>query len=341
MKIDLRNCDCMELMATLEDKSQHLIIVDPPYFEVKGKFDFIWSSFEDYLKDVEKWAIEIKRVMADNGTLFWWGNDRKIAYSQIILDKHFNLENSLIWEKCDSMQYQYYSPEMARRFNTHNERILCYSNGTEPEEWDKTGLERVMEEHINPKSPIAKYLRDEFKRAKVTNKEIAKLFPSKTGGLTGCVSNWLNGQNVITEEQYLTIREHLNGEYLRKEYEYLRKEYEELRKEYEELRKEYEELRRPFNNYMKLTDVLKFSQQAHITGRWKHPTMKPPKLCASLIRTCSRKGMNMLVPFGGSGSECIEGFHAGLNVVSSELDKEYYEMAQQRITEETAQLSFM
>ena len=65
--IDLRNCDCMELMATLEDKSQHLIIVDPPYFEVKGKFDFVWESFDDYLKDVEKWAVEIKRVMADNG----------------------------------------------------------------------------------------------------------------------------------------------------------------------------------------------------------------------------------------------------------------------------------
>ena len=114
-----------------------------------------------------------------------------------------------------------------------------------------------------------------------------------------------------------------------------------VRKEYEELRKEYEELRRPFNNYMKLTDVLKFSQQAHITGKWKHPTMKPPQLCSALIRTCSRKGMNMLVPFGGSGSECIEGFHAGLNVVSSELDKDYFEMAQQRIKEETAQLSFI
>jgi len=337
--IDLRNCCCMELMATLEDKSQHLIIVDPPYFEVKGKFDFIWESFDDYLKDVEKWAVEIKRIMADNGTLFWWGNDRRIAYSQMVLDKYFNLENSMIWEKCDSMQYQYYSPDLARRMNTHNERILMYSNGTEPEEWDKTGLERVMEEHIQPKSPMAKYLRDEFKRAGVTNKEISKLFPSKTGGLTGCVSNWLNGQNVITEEQYLKVRDYLNGEYLRKEYEYLRKEYEELRKEYEELRKEYEELRRPFNNYMKLTDVLKFSQQAHITGKWNHPTMKPPKLCSALIRTCSRKGMNMLVPFAGSGSECIEGYHWGLNVTASELDKEYYELAQQRIKEETAQLS--
>ena len=41
----------MDLMKTLKDKSQHLIIVDPPYFQVKGKFDFVWYSFESYLKD--------------------------------------------------------------------------------------------------------------------------------------------------------------------------------------------------------------------------------------------------------------------------------------------------
>ena len=45
----------------LPDKSVHLIIADPPYFETKGDFDFIWETFEGYLKDVEKWAIECKR----------------------------------------------------------------------------------------------------------------------------------------------------------------------------------------------------------------------------------------------------------------------------------------
>ena len=56
----------------LPDKSVHLIIADPPYFEVKGSFDFIWKSFDDYLSDVEQWAIEYKRVLADNGTLYWY-----------------------------------------------------------------------------------------------------------------------------------------------------------------------------------------------------------------------------------------------------------------------------
>ena len=63
-----------------------------------------------------------------------------------------------------------------------------------------------MEEKIKPRHPFALYMTKEFKKAGVKNKEVAKLFPSKTGGLTGCVSNWLNGENTPTEEQYLKIR---------------------------------------------------------------------------------------------------------------------------------------
>ena len=115
------------------------------------------------------------------------------------------------------------------------------------------------------------------------------------------------------------------------------KPYEELRKEYEELRKEYEELRRPFNNEMKLTDVLKFSQEAHETGKHNHPTQKSPKLCRALIRTCSRKGMNLFVPFMGSGTECVEGVNLGLNVTACELDDDYYKAACERVEIQTMQ----
>lgn len=323
--LDLRNCDCMDLLYDLPEKSQHLIIVDPPYFEVKGGFDFIWPSFDAYLSDVRRWATGVKRAMADNGTLLWWGHAKKIAYTQIILDEFFSLESSLVWRKKDSMQYQYYSADLSRTFNSHNERLLMYSNDHEPTEWAMTGTERIIEEHIKPRHPFALYLRDEFKAANISNKVISALFPSRTGGLTGCVSNWLNGDNVPTPEQYETIRRFLGVGY--------------LRKEYEELRKEYEELRRPFNNSMKLEDVLEFSQEAHLTGRWDHPTQKPPTLCRALIQTCSKRGQNLLVPFAGSFVEVVEGVNLGLNVTASELDPSYYARGLERVTEQTAQTS--
>ena len=139
------------LNNTLPDKCANLIIADPPYFEVKGDFDFVWDSFDDYLKDVEKWAIECKRILADNGTLFWWGDKSKIAYSQIIFDKYFKLENSLVWRKKDSMQYQYYSPDLARTFNTHNERILMYSNDVDLIDKGREASERL---YVFEKSPV-------------------------------------------------------------------------------------------------------------------------------------------------------------------------------------------
>src|SRR5690606_29157898 len=274
---------------TLPDKCANLIIADPPYFEVKGDFDFVWNSFEDYLKDVEKWAKECKRLLADNGTLFWYGHARNIAYSQVILDEHFELINNLVWEKTDCQTKK--GIEYFRMFAPITERILMYE-----QRGQKTGGELIFEQFIKPKNPFSKYLKIEFKNAKVTNKEISKLFPSRTGGLTGCVSNWLNGDNVITEEQYLKIREYLNNKYLLKPYE-------ELRKEYEELRKEYEELRRPFQNSEKLTDVLRFSQQANITGKYDHDTVKPETLTRALILTCSRENDLVVVPFAGSGTE--------------------------------------
>ena len=296
----------------LPDKSAQLIIADPPYFEVKGSFDFVWKSFEDYLIDVEKWAIECKRLLADNGTLFWYGNSKKIAYSQIILDKYFNLENSLIWRKKDSIQYQYYSPDLARTFNTHNERLLMYSN-----EVGMTGLEKIMEENIKPQHPFAKYLREEFKRANVSNREISKLFPSVTGGLTGCVSNWLNGENVITEEQYLKVRDFLNGEY--------------LRKEYEELRKEYEDLRRFFYNPNKYEEVLEFSQEGHKTGKYDHDTCKPETLTRALILTCSRPNDLVFIPFAGSGTEVAMAIKEGRNAIGFDIEEKYVEMGNKRI----------
>ncbi len=313
------------LTNNLPDKSVQLIIADPPYFEVKGAFDFVWKSFNDYLQDVEKWAIECKRLLADNGTLFWWGDKKKIAYSQIILDKYFNLENSIVWRKIDSMQYQYYSPDLARTFNTHNERLLMYSN-----EVDMTGLEMINEQ-LKPLNPFANYLKEEFKKANVSNKEIAKLFPSRTGGLTGCVSNWLNGDNVITEEQYLTIREYLNNEYLRKEYEDLRKEYEDLRKEYEDLRKEYEDQRRFFYNQNKYEEVMEFSQEGHKTKLYDHETKKPEGLTSALIVTCSRPNDLVVVPFAGSGTECAMAVKYDRKTIGFEITEKHAKMSNDRV----------
>ena len=308
------------LNNTLPDKCADLIIADPPYFKVKGDFDFIWKTFGDYLVDVEKWAVECKRLLKDNGTLFWYGDSKKIAYAQIIFDKHFNLLSNITCHIYDR-QTNKITVEDARSFINTSERILMYEK-----QGDKTGDEIIFEQFLKPKNPFSKYLKIEFKTSKVTNKEIAKLFPSRTGGLTGCVSNWLNGENVITEEQYLKVRDYLNNKYLLKPYQV-------LKAEYEVLKAEYEELRRPFNPIEQYKmDVLRVSQEVHITGKYDHDTVKPEKLTRILLNTCTKKGDTVIVPFAGSGTECAMTVKENCNFYAFEITKKHADMSNKRVS---------
>jgi site-specific DNA-methyltransferase (adenine-specific) len=307
------------LNNNLPDKCANLIIADPPYFEVKGAFDFVWKSFEDYLKDVEKWAIECKRILADNGTLFWYGHAKRIAYAQIIFDKHFNLINNLVWNKGSFMGLE--ESEGLRSFAPCTERILMYGSKAQ----DTTGLDYIKAEFVSPNNPISIYMKEEMKAHNITQREIAKLFPSVTGGLTGCVHNWLNGDGrAITKEHYEKIQ--LNFDYA------FKKTYEELRKEYEELRKEYEELRRQFENSFKLQEIITYGNEATKTGaKYDHDTCKPEKLTRALIITCSRKNDLVVIPFAGSGTEVAMSIKEGRKAIGYDIEKKYVDMSNKRI----------
>ena len=302
----------------LPDKSVQLIIADPPYYKVKGDFDFVWKTFDDYLQDVERWAIECKRVLADNGTLYWYGDAKNIAYAQIIFDKHFNLLNSLVWENTNDHKQQIRFNTDLRTFAPLTERLLIYE-----QRGQKTGGELIFEQFLKPKNPFSKYLKIEFKNAGFTNREVAQLFPSRTGGLTGCVSNWLNGDNVITEEQYNVIREHCNNKY--------------LQKPYEELKAEYEELRRPFNNERFYGDVIRIPN--YETGNHEHDTPKPEKLTRELILISSRPNDLILVPFAGSGTECAMAIKENRNFIGFEINEKHVNYGNKRTDNIKAQPS--
>jgi DNA modification methylase len=57
---------------------------------------------------------------------------------------------------------------------------------------------------------FGEWLRKWRKENNIPQKEIAKLFPSKTGGITGCVANWELGFNLPTIEQFNLIRDTFN-----------------------------------------------------------------------------------------------------------------------------------
>jgi len=297
---------------TLPDKCANLIIADPPYYKVKGEFDFIWKTFNDYLADVEKWAIECKRILADNGTLLWYGDAKNIAYAQVIFDKYFNLLNSIVWENTNDHKQQIRFNEDLRTFAPLTERILMYSNET----YNLTQCVFMIRDYIRAEIVKAK--------GKVVLKHVNQALGTATNGggvASACLSLDKAEPTMITKEMYQKLQRWCKP--------YLTKEYEELRKEYEELRKEYEELRRPFNNSLHLGDVIRLPN--YETSNYDHDTIKPEKLTRILINTCSKKGDLVVVPFAGSGTECAMSAKEKRNFVGFEISEKHANMSNHRV----------
>jgi transcriptional regulator with XRE-family HTH domain len=57
---------------------------------------------------------------------------------------------------------------------------------------------------------FGEWLRAWRKQNNISQKEVAALFPSKSGNLTGCVANWELGLNLPTAEQFTIICRHFN-----------------------------------------------------------------------------------------------------------------------------------
>ncbi len=303
---------------TLPDKCANLIIADPPYFEVKGAFDFVWKSFDDYLKDVEKWAVECKRLLADNGTLFWYGHAKKIAYSQIIFDKYFNLENNIAIEFNRQTKK---GVENFRCFAPVSERLLMYSNEMG---WDSSLS--LIHQYDNCFTKIKEYLYSETEALKMTWKEINRdllqtTFEGGGGRAYNMLSRTRTRWDFPDEENYKKLQ--TSGRF--------QKPYNELKCEYEKLRIEYESQMRCFNNYLKLYDVMSFDQEAHITGKYDHDTVKPETLTRALIMTCSRPNDFVVVPFAGSGTECAMAVKEGRKTIGFEITEKHAKMSNDRV----------
>ena len=84
-------------------------------------------------------------------------------------------------------------------------------------------------------------------------------------------------------------------------------------------------------------DVIKIPALAGGAGvkeRVDHPTQKPLAICEKLLRSCcqeSEKGF-VLVPFAGSGSECVMAKKLGLPFIGIEINPSYVELIKHRLS---------
>ena len=305
--------DCLEVLPGLEPVD--LVLTDPLYNVSKAKWDRK-EDYPDWLTDIFRHCEEISR---ENSTLWFF----HMVFSDLAeIDRLINIKTNyrhrqlIIIDKGIGSIAGRCNCKQLRTFPRATEYIQFYTFK------DYTGAEQLSEKY-HKINPMAKYLRNEFKRAGVSNGEIAKLFPSKTGGMTGCVSNWLLGCNFPLKDQYEKMRDYLSGEY--------------LRKEYEDLRKEYEDLRYPFNLPLGVTDVWSDISFA-IRNNTGHETPKPTTLVIRIILAATNKGAVVLDPFLGSGTTAIACERLNRKWIGIEIEEKYCEIAAKRIEQERKQL---
>ena len=340
--VTIYNADCREILPLLDPVD--LVLTDPPYFGVlDDSWDNAWCSDTEFLLWARNILMELTTLLADNGSLYWFCSPQMHGRIESEISTQMKVLSSIVWDKAGGRNGAGGSgvdvASLRTYWTANTERVVFAEKyGSDLTAMSLSGYESSC---IAAKGNIfGLYLKSEFARAKATSKEISKLFPSKTGGLTGCVSNWILGLNIPTKKQYETIKDYLNNkdnyDYLKKEYDYLKKEYEELKKEYEELKKEYEELRRPF--FLDATkqwgDIWRFD----IERNRLHPAQKPIAMIKQIIAVSSRIQNIILDPFMGSGTTLRAAKDLNRKAIGIELEEKYCAIAVERLKQEVLAL---
>ena len=179
------NGNNIEELKKFDDNYFDSIVTDPPY-----EIGFMGKSWDasGIANNPEMWA-ECLRVLKPGGYLLSFSATR--TYHRMtcaIEDSGFEIRDMIEWV---------YGSGFPKSLNIGKAV-------------DKIAL------RLGQFDAFANHLTEQIEKSGKTQKEIASLFPSKTGGLTGCVWNWANGANVPTVAQWNILKPLLNlsDEYL-------------------------------------------------------------------------------------------------------------------------------
>ncbi len=128
--LDLRCCDCLDLLGSLPDESVSLIVSDPPYYKIVPEaWDHQWVTEDQYLDWCRTWTREYVRVLKPGGCLYAFGTtktDTFLRYKLEVLNRETDLvyNSWLIWSSD-------WGGRTKKMFPRKHQDILFYSKGEE------------------------------------------------------------------------------------------------------------------------------------------------------------------------------------------------------------------
>ena len=310
MTVELHLGDCLEVMRSMPNKSVDAVITDPPYYKVMNHaWDNQWKTIEEYQAWIDALAIEWRRVIKDNGSLYVFCDDKVAAYVQVTLDKRFLLLNNITWYKTNNLPIK--AVFGLRSYAPMTERILFYSAQYDPTGWETVKLD------MNNFVPLREYFRKYQEAMGLNIKQINERLGHRKAEHA---FYWGSTQwDLPTPETYAELAKIATNHGF-------------VRREYEDLRREYEDLRRPFNADGETLDVIA-GPIVSAKDNTTHPTTKPLWLMQRLVTVCTNPDMTVLDCFMGSGTTGVACVQTGRNFIGIEIDPTYFAIAEKRIAE--------
>lgn len=314
-KVKINNCTlylgkCEDVLKNLKNESIDAVITDPPYFNVLSeKWDKQWGSIEDFQLFVKSISDDLYKILKNNGSLYWFGDAKNIAYCQLVLDKRFNLINNLVWKKINAMKKGTLS--VNRSYQTISERILFYDKGIHIPSLAsrKSSVETFKK--------IKKYMFYEREKVKrhfnfTTDAQFYRYINDITNS-NGMFKHWFSNSQFEIASQANYIKMQASGFF---------------KKEYSELRKEYDNYLRTWNNEINAVDVLEYSSEK---SNKHHFCQKPLLLLQYLIERSTKENDIVLDCFMGGGSTGVACINTNRQFIGIECDEEYFNVAVKRI----------
>lgn len=287
--------DSLELLKRLPDHCVTLILTDPPYHATKKGNIYGDTHFEEdrhYLDWMNQYAIQWRRVLKRNGSLFCFCDSSMAARLEVMFSQNFNVLSHVVWTKPNEPGFDGWKGKMKkealRQWYSHSERIIF--------------AEPAVEGNLH-RSPFAEMLRQARVKAGLSQHELTGIIGAY-GKVNhgGAVSNWEAGRNTPSREQYDKMKQAILG----------------TRKV--DSMPDYEDAVRVFkmDGTKQFTDVWTFPSVKPYKG--KHPAEKPVAMLEHAIEATTNPGDIVLDCFGGSGNTAVAAVKLGRRTVSIEIE---------------------
>ncbi|MEI8183741.1 MAG: DNA methyltransferase [Desulfomonile sp.] len=303
--------DSLVLLRELPDHSVSLILTDPPYHATKKKNiygDTAFAEDQHYLDWMADYFLEWRRVLRPNGSLFLFCDSSMAGRLEVLFSKNFNILSHIVWTKPNDPGFDGWKGKMKkealRQWYPHSERILF--------------AEASAEGNLH-RSPFGQFLRQAREDAGLTMHQLtARIGAHGKVNHGGAVSNWEDGRNTPSREQYDKICKAL------------------LETGRLKTMPPYEDVIRVFNMdaSKEFTDVWTFPSVRPYKG--KHPAEKPAALLEHAISATTYPGDIVLDCFGGSGSTALAALKLKRRTASIEIDPAWAAKIATRVEESSA-----